>query len=259
MNQIQHLTLPNVDFPGMGQLSPQLANAFSQLPSTTSSRIVLLVKKALPLGIDLNLIVLYAFLYVMAEQQAQTDAGSKDHAIRSRAELAGELHGLRTGYWDNTEAKQRYRRGRRARQQIAASLEGSLNGLKKTERIIRNYRSELPLHLQPFFSDERLAALRQLITEMHKVTYQDEEDVLRQTCHGRELSVTAQTYIWWHFAMAPYRRKWHDMHRLAVAWRLSPATHVWNFRTVVDRQCKSVALMRYPFGSTWESIFSKKF
>jgi hypothetical protein len=128
MNQYRHLTVPNRDFPWADRLSPELAQAYAQLPSSMSSPIASLVEKALPLRIHPNLLVKYAFLRVTAEKQAKGDAVSKDHAIRSRAEIAGELHGTKTGYWESTAAVQLYRGGRKARQQVAASLEGILIG-----------------------------------------------------------------------------------------------------------------------------------
>jgi hypothetical protein len=252
------MTTPNTELAWLNRVNPKLAEAYSRLPPAMSSRIASLVKKALPLRIHPDRLVKYAYLYVRAEVQDQGDAISKDHAIRSRTELAGELHGFQAGYLRSAEAEQRYRGGRKARQQIAASIESVLVRWKKVEQIVRKHRPALPLHLQPRFSDEGLARVRELVMELHNACLLDGSDVLRETGHTQELSEIAQTYIWWRFAMAPYRRKWADMHRLANVWRLSAAKDESTYRTVVCRICKGVSRMRYPFGSGWESILSEK-
>ena len=165
MNQNRRRVVQNQDLPWRDQLSPELAHAYGLLPSSMSSPIAILVEKALLLRIHPNLLVQYALLSVYAERQTKGDAVSKDHAIRSRAEIAGELHGIKTGYGESAEAVHRYRRGRQARQRIAASLEGILTGLKKAEQIVRRHRSELSLHLQPRFSDEALTGVRRLVMD----------------------------------------------------------------------------------------------
>src|SRR5689334_14623207 len=93
MNQNRRLTVPNQNVPWQEKLIPELAHAYALLPSSMSSPIAGLVTKALPRRIHPNLPVQYAFLRVCAEQQSKGDAVSKDHAIRSRDEMAGELHG----------------------------------------------------------------------------------------------------------------------------------------------------------------------
>ena len=240
------------------QLDPKLAKLYAVLSSAVSSRIGGLVRRALPSRIHPNLLVKYAFLYATAELQAQGDAVSKDHATRSKIELAGEIHGLRTGYWDNAEARQLYRSGRKARQQIEASLEGLLKKWKKVEHVVQKHRSDLPVHLQTRFSNECLARVSKLLHDMRKAAILDEEDILSQKGPVPELSVPAQIYVWWHFAIAPYRGKWNDMHRLAVLWRLSSSKDVETFRSMVVQICGGVKTMRYPFGTSWKSVLFEK-
>src|ERR1035438_6141746 len=95
------------------QLDPTLAKLYSQLSAGLSSRIAKLVNEALPCGIHPDRLVKYAFLCATAEQQVQGNAVSRNHTSRAKHELAGEIHGLRTGYRDLGEAKRRYRIGRR--------------------------------------------------------------------------------------------------------------------------------------------------
>src|SRR6266851_10322179 len=118
----------------LGQLDPKLAELYSHLPSALASRISVLVRQALPQGIHPNRVLKFAFLYAKAERLAQGDSISKEHTRRSKLELAGEIHGLRTGYRDDVEAQRRYRRGRRARQQIKASLEAVLGKWRAFEQ-----------------------------------------------------------------------------------------------------------------------------
>ena len=131
----------------LGQLDAKLAELYSQLPSVLASRIATLVEQALPQRIHPNRVLKFAFLYAMAERLAEGDLISKGHTRRSKLELAGEIHRLRTGYRDDAESEQRYRRGRRARQQIKASLEAVLGKWQVFEQVVQKHRSELPANL----------------------------------------------------------------------------------------------------------------
>src|SRR5579871_1631265 len=110
----------------LSRLNPNLAELHSQLPSVLAARISVLVREALPLRIHPNRLLRFAYLYANAERLRQRDARSREHTRRSKLELAGNIHGLETGYRDELHAKQTYRRGRRARQQIKASLDAFL-------------------------------------------------------------------------------------------------------------------------------------
>lgn len=238
------------------QLDPQLANLCCRLPPVLSEPIAGLVNKALKLGIHPDRLVKYAFLRATAEREAQGDAVSMEHAIRSKTELVGELHGLPTGYRDDAEASGQYRRGRRARQQIAASLEGLLTRWRAFEAVLEKHGGELPAHLQPQFSHENLAGTRELLRGMQSVLTLG-SDALSEKNRPRALSAGAQTYIWWRFVMARYRGKWNDMHQLARVWRLSDAKDVETFRSMVVRITRDVTEIHYPFGSAWDSVFEK--
>jgi hypothetical protein len=241
----------------LAELDPKLVKLYAQLSPALRSRIGDLVRRALLLGMDSNRLVKYAFLYATAEVQARGDEVSKDHAARSRLELAGEIHGLPTGYRDHAEAKRRYHGGRRARQQIKASLDAVLGKWRLFEQVVQKHRSELPVHLQSRFSNTILGEVRKILRNMGIAAVLDEEDLIRERGRERELSATAQTYIWWRFAMAPYRGKWNDMHQLAFTWRMSPTASIKRFRTVVGRICKG-ATCSYPFGKSWESVLSEE-
>jgi hypothetical protein len=69
--------------------------------------------------------------------------------------------------------------------------------------------------------------------------------------------VIAQTYIWWRLIVAPYSKKWSDMHQLARAWRMSPSMSAKEFQTVVRRVSKG-AICATSFGNAWDSVLSKK-
>jgi len=127
----------------LAQLDPKLAELYSQLPSAVASRISVLMRESLSPRIRPNRVLKFTFLRATAERLAQGEAISKEHARRSKLELAGEIHGLRTGYRDDAEAKQRYRRGRKARQHDKASLEAVVGNWRVFKQVVQKYRSDL--------------------------------------------------------------------------------------------------------------------
>jgi hypothetical protein len=241
----------------LSRLDPKLAELYSQIPSALASRTADLVRVALSRRIRPNRLLKYAFLHARAEQLARGNEVSKQHGIRSKAELAGALHGFEAGYSDPGEAKRRYRQGRRARQQVKASFEAAVESWRRFEAVAQRHRSELPEHLQSRLSDEILCAVRRTYQTLGIAIVVDEEDLLSDAGSGRELSERAQTYIWWRFVMAPYRGKWNDMHKLACTWKMSATKSVTSFRTVVDRMCKRPSVIAYPFGKAWDSVLSE--
>lgn len=199
----------------------------------------------------------FAFLYATAERLTQGVAVSKEHTRRSKVELAGEIHGLQTGYRDNVEATQRYHRGRRARQQVKASHEALLGKWRAFKEVVQKHRSELPVHVQPRFSDAVLTDVGKKLQNMGISIVLDEDDLVSKKGGQREHSEVAQTYIWWCLKLPLYRGKWNDMHRLAVAWRMSPSSSEKGFRNVVKRICKG-APCPHRFEKSWESLLSEK-
>jgi hypothetical protein len=241
----------------LSRLDPKLRALYSQLPPALASRISVLVRQALAQRIHPDRVLKYAFLYAYAERSVHSDAFSKEHARRSKLELAGEIHGLQTGYRDDVEAKQVYRRGRRARQQIKASLDALQVRWRAFQKVVQKHREELPVHLQSRVSDAALREVGKALQNMGIAVALDEDDLASEKGRERERPEIAQAYIWWRLELAPYRGKWDDMHRLASAWRMSPTGSVRLFRTVVDRICKGAARADR-FGTPWESVFSKK-
>jgi hypothetical protein len=243
------------------QLDPKLAVLYSRLPSVLASRISFLVKQALSQRIDSNRVLKFAFLYATAEQPGQRDTTSKavsrEHTRRAKLELAGEIHGLQTGYDDDVEATQRYRSGRRARQQIKASLEAVVGRWRAFEQVVRKHRSELPVHVQSQYSNAILGEVGSVLQSMGISTVLDEDDLASDKGRERERSAIAQAYIWWRLKLPPYRGKWNDMHRLAFVWYMSPAASARSFRTVVNRICKG-AVCTHRLEESWESVLSKK-
>jgi hypothetical protein len=240
----------------LAQLDPKLAELYSQLPSVIASRISVLMRSPQAQVIPPNRRLKFAFLYATAERLAQGDALSKEHARCSKLELAGEIHGLRDGYRDDAEAKQRYRRGRKARQQVKASLEAVVGKWRLFKQVVERHRSELPVHLQSRYSDAILHKVSNVLQNMGIATVLDEEDLASEKDCERKPSEIAQTYIWWCLKVPRYRGKWNDMHQLAVAWRMSPTGSVKSFRTVVGRICKEAPCTHW-FGA-WESVLSEK-
>jgi len=164
----------------LAQLDPKLAELYSQLPSAVASRISVLMRDPLAQGIHPNRVLKFAFLRATAERLAQGEAISKEHARRSKLELAGEIHGLRTGYRDDAEAKQRYRRGRKARQHVKASLEAVVGNWRVFKQVVQKYRSELPVHLQSRYADPILRDVTKIFQNMGIATVVDEDDLANE-------------------------------------------------------------------------------
>jgi hypothetical protein len=241
----------------LSRLDPRLAELYTQLPPVLAARISVLVRQALPQRIHPNRVLRFAYLYATAERSARGDPVSKEHTRRAKLELAGTIHELQTGYRDDVEAQQRYRRGRRARQQIKSSIDSVQGKWLAFEQLAQKLRPELPVHAQSKISDPLLQEIRKLLHGIGNAIVLDEADLAKDEVHERKRSDIAQAYIWWHLLMASYRGKWNDMHRLAVAWRMSDAASVKRFSTVVYRHCKG-ASWTYPFETSWESLLSEK-
>jgi hypothetical protein len=162
----------------LSQLDPKLAELHSRLPSALALRISVLVREARSESIHPNRVLRFAFLYATAERLTQGVAVSKEHTRRSKVELAGEIHGLQTGYRDDVEAMQRYRRGRRARQQIKHSHEALLGKWRVFKEVVQKHRSELPVHVQPQFSDSVLTDVGRKLQNMGISIVLDEDDLV---------------------------------------------------------------------------------
>jgi hypothetical protein len=241
----------------LSQLDPMLRELYSKLPVGLAARVAVLVREALPQGIPADRVLKFAFLYATAERRAQGDAVSKEHTRRSKLELAGEIHGMQTGYRDDEEALRRYRRGRRARQQIKASLDALLPKWRTFKDVVRKHRPELPVHIQSKVSDSILGEVGKALQTMGIAIVLDEEDLSIEKSGERERSVIAQTYIWWLGKMAPYRGKWNDMHQVAYAWSMTSVASLRSFRTLVGRICKGATCTEL-FEKPWESVLSGK-
>jgi hypothetical protein len=245
----------------LSRLDPKLRELYSQLPLARASRIFALVEQALPERIHPDRVLKFAFLYATAEVAAQRNAAgtavSKEHTRYSKLELAGEIHGLLTGYGDGVEAKQLYRRGRRVRQQIKASLDALQVRWRAFKQVVQKNREALPVHVQSRFSDAALREVGKALQNMGIAVALDEDDLLSEKGRHPLRSGVAQAYIWWHWKLAPYRGKWNDMHRLALAWHMSSTAVKKDFRNVVSRICKG-APCADRFETSWESVLSQK-
>jgi hypothetical protein len=226
----------------------ELKAILGPLPPAVSHRITELVTKALPLKIDRDHVVRYAFLFTIVEREAQGQAVSTEHATRAWRELVGGIHGMKTGYRDEQEAGMRYRRGRQARALLGTSLNALIKRWGNFQQLVHKHRSELPMHSQRRLSQRTLESLRKTLESM-RASLVLEGDVLDK---GRapHLSTTAKTYALWRFQMPSYPDRWIDMYRLAVEWRLSGAKDVETFRTIVMRATRPSQGMPPIVGST---------
>jgi hypothetical protein len=161
----------------LSRLDPKRAELYSQSPSALASRITVLVTAALLDSVRPDRLLKYAFLHASAEQLARGSEVSKQHGVRSKAELAGAPHGFDAGYSDMAEAKRRYRQGRRARQQVKASFEAAVKSWLAFTAVAQRHRSEPPEHLQSRLSDETLHTVRRIYQSMGIAIVIDEEDL----------------------------------------------------------------------------------
>jgi hypothetical protein len=240
----------------LSQLDPKLRAAYSDLSDPLAWQIASLVDEARFERIHPNMVLKFGYLYATAERRARGQEASKEHRRRSRLELAGEIHGLETGYRGEAEARRRYRRGRRALQQTKTSIDAVAKRWRAFRDVVKKYRPDLPVHLHSRFSEEKLRDVWERLHEMEISTVVDEDDLAAEEV-SRERSAIAQTYIWWWFKIPRYRGKWNDMQLLAFAWRMSVSESVASFRTVVRRICKAASCTD-SFGDPWDSLFSEK-
>jgi len=238
------------------QLDPKLAKLCSEMPSELSLRIGELVRQALRVPIHPNRLVKYAFLFASAQLQVERDAYSREHATAARAELAGEFHGLGKESSDGAEAQRRYNRGRRARQQVASSLNSLQMKCQGVEKIAQKYHLDLPVHLQQQLIPQKIAAICKELLALKNAAALGDKFPIDQP-RSPDLTLPGQTYVWWRLAMAKYQGKWNDMWQLAVAWRLTDARDPESFRTNVGRVCRGLESIHYPFGRAWQSVLSE--
>jgi hypothetical protein len=241
----------------LDNLDPKLVELYTSVSLARASRIEALVRKALHLAISPARLFKYAFLLEHAESQMQGEEVSEDHKARSQLELAAALHGLPADYPDPAEVMRRYKAGRRARQQIKASIDAVVGEWRRLEQVVQRHRAKLPLHLHSRFTNETMSDVQKVLHKMGNATVLDEEDLVNKKDGERKLSPTAQTYVWWRSVLPTYRGKWNDMHQLAFAWKMSPTASVKRFRFVVERICKS-ATRSYPLERSLESVLSEK-
>ena len=227
------------------------------LTAALSRRITELVTKAKPLAIEPNRVLQYAVLLVMTEREAETEAVSKEHTERSWHELAGLIQGLDTGYREVQEAGTRYRRGRRARNDLGASLDGVITKFRNFQQLLESQRADLPVHNEGMLSPRTLEGIRKTLEKL-RISLVLEDDVLAKKRRAPSLSTTEKTYALWWFVVPRYRGKWSDMHSLATAWRLSDAKDVETFRSMVKRLPRSGQDTLTVMGSAWRPFFEKR-
>jgi hypothetical protein len=198
----------------------------------------------------------YAALLVMTKREAETQAVSKAHTERSWHELAGQIHGLETGYREVQEAGTRYRRGRRARNDLGASLDGVIAKFRNFQQLVQKHRTDLPVHNQGMLSPGSLEDLDKTLEKL-RISLSLENDVLAKERRSPGLSTREKTYALWRSVVPRYQGKWSDMHRLAKAWRLSGAIDVETFRCMVMRVPRTGQDRVSAMASAWRPFFEK--
>jgi hypothetical protein len=226
------------------------------LPSAYWPRVTELVTKAGPLKLEVDRVLPYAVLLTIVERQAKTEAPSDGHTRRSWRELLGLIHGFEGGYDDEKEAERQYRRGRRARSLLRASLDGVMGRWKKFQELVAKHRPDLPVHDQQRLSREALDGVRKSLDRIRMDLFL-EDDVVTKERQVRRLSTAANAYSLWRSAVPAYRGKWSDMHRLAVKWRLSNSRDVEAFRGIVMRASRPGRHVPAGIADAWESLFEK--
>jgi len=212
--------------------------------------------KARPLKLDLDRVLPYAVLLTIAERQAENEARSNEHTSRSWRELVGAIHGLEGGYHDEKEAETQYRRGRRARNLLSASLDGVVGKWKSFCELVAKYKPDLPVHNQRRLSREALDTISKTLERLH-MELSLEDNVLTQERQARRLSIKATAYSLWRSAVPRYTGKWSDMHGLAVQWGLSISGDVEAFRSIVLRASRPGHQVPPGLADAWESLFEK--
>ena len=243
---------PNSRSEAKADLNAKLAS----LPEAYWPRVTELVTKARPLNLDLDRVLPYAVALTIAERQAENEGVSDEHTRRSRRELVGGIHGLETGYDDEKEAETQYRRGRRARNLLSASLDGLVGKWKRFHELVAKHKPDLPVHNQRTLSREVLATISKSLERIHLELFL-EDDVLTEQRQARGLSTTAKAYSLWRSAVPRYRGKWSDMHVLAVKWRLSNSRDLEAFRSIVMRASRRGQHVPPGIADAWESLFEK--
>jgi len=114
----------------------------------------------------------------------------------------------------------------------------------------------LPLHLQSKFSDEIMRGVHKTLRSMGIALVLDKQDLVAETRVERDIAGNVQTLIAWSYAVAPYKGKWGDMHRLANLWTVSDASDVRTFQTTVKRMCKK-ATYHGRFDRAWTALLKK--
>ena len=238
-------------------LSPDFRDAYRKLPAPIALRIADLVRRVPRiLKIAPDRLVGYALLAVAAERESAAMDISREHAVRARAELIGQQHGLETGYEQPKEAGRLRGRSRQARQRIEASLSGVMTAWERAEHVIRRERSHLPIHLRDIVSDGALKRIPSSLVECQSVLRllpkgSATDDRVRKRTHA------AYTYLLWMTFVPRYRGKWHHMHNLALRWRLTEADSVEAFRQIVHKTHQTDRL-NIPLLTAWIHLLSLK-
>jgi hypothetical protein len=141
---------------------------------------------------------------------------------------------------------------------LGLSLDGVIAKWKRFRQLVDKHRLDLPVHNRQQLSPKSLETIRKTLAGLRTSLFL-EDDVLRKAQRTPHLSISSKTYSLWRFVIPSYRGKWSDMHRLAVAWRLSRAKDVDAFRGMVMRvprpgEDQDLALL---IGNSWRSLLKK--
>jgi hypothetical protein len=219
-------------------------------PEQLVERIDQLVKSAVRTHIAVDRVRLYARLLIVAQDEEQWNESGNEHFRRATSEEVGALHGI-DGYKNPSQAEQKYREGRKARQIVHNAALPVRSRIRKLISTIKKYHSALPLHIQPGLPESLDLAIEPL-NNLIRVT-RIPSDYLKQSRDriAKRLSVATNTYLLWRYQVPSYPLKWHEMFDLARVWHLSGAADKETFRRRVLKIAKGVTqLITCPLWAT---------
>ena len=253
----------STNLPGkvLSRLEPQLRELYSQLPTTVASRISALVRAEGARLLDPNRVGEILCIFVRDRGSGKAQRAMQFRKIMRDARNAkwlarymGSMVGIKTRRRQHGDTASAAAPGNKSRLPSMLCWDSCKCSSKSPRSIAPSY----PCMYKHDFPIRPLRKVGKMLHHMRIATVLDEEDLTSEKDgEANRRAAIAQTYIWWRLIVAPYPKKWSDMHQLARAWRMSPSLSVKDFQTVVMRISKG-AIPASAFGSLWDSVLSKK-
>ncbi len=230
------------DVPGSGGVEPAIP---ANLPVHLRDPVRAYVRKASHLSIDPHRILLCACLLVAAERRPECHGPAGPALPMVPYDSLAALLGLSEGSPPALVAA-RYRRFRKARQQIHLALEASRQRMKKLVEILKKNDAALPETLRNLVANmcQEAAALDRSIVQLLAATYPGtaaENPLRRRRVKGahERFNVQQQALIWWwhclHQVSGSRGKFWDDLYTLARVWRLTDCRDVSSLRRTMVR------------------------